>query len=315
MSTSSSHHGSEAIARCYDLLDIMRLAGITDLTEGIYTSGNPFCKQVYLAAQRRQADYLLDEIRCSRGTHILDVGCGYGPLLSQAKQRGATSAVGITLSAPQARYCKKHGLDAIVMNYWDIPSDWNALFTGVIANGSLEHFAQVEDAVAGNVDVVYRRMFQIVHRILKPGCRFATTAIHYRERGQADPCEVAKGPSRLPRGSDAYYFAWTQKQIFGGWLPEPGQFERCANGLFRLVREEDGTRDYHLTSEYWLRAARRHLICNPRVWIDLLCKLRRETRATMDMLRYIFIDQAWMWQFRGANPPTRLYRHTWEAVP
>ena len=38
-----------------------------------------------------------------------------------------------------------------------------------IANGSIEHFVQVEDALEGKQDEIYKKMFQIFYRILKSG--------------------------------------------------------------------------------------------------------------------------------------------------
>lgn len=217
--------------------------------------------------------------------HILDIGCGYGTLLAQARNRRA-GAVGITISEPQAQHCQRRGLDARLLNYRNTPQDWNGIFTGVVANGSPEHFVQIEDVMKGRVDNVYREMFEIVRRIVQPGYWFVTTAIHFREPNQADPNEIAKGPYQLPRGSDARNFSWTLRQIFGGWLPEPGQFERCTDGLFKLVRKVDGTHNYHLTSEYWLKAARLSLL-TPTAWAFIISKLLTKRKATIDMFRYI----------------------------
>src|SRR5205085_9256777 len=56
-------------------------------------------------------------------------------------------------------------------------------------------------------------------------------------------------------GSDDFHWAMLAKS-FGGWYPTRGQFQRCAAGLFTDIHQTDGTYDYHLTSEEWLRRIR-----------------------------------------------------------
>jgi hypothetical protein len=101
-------------------------------------------------------------------------------------------------------------------------------------------------------------------------------------------------------------------QGFGGWYPEPGQLERCAAGYFELVHEEDGTRDYHLTSEYWLRQFKQKLAYDPRVWWAIARQLRKRPGPAWQMLRLQLWDQSWAWQFREPAP-MRLLRQTWAA--
>jgi hypothetical protein len=148
---------------------------------------------------------------------------------------------------------------------------------------------------------------------LTPGERFVTTAIHFREEGQADPKAIRRGHAIFQRGSFEYHYA-NLVEAFGGWYPEPTQLERCAEGRFALVAEEDGTQDYHLTSEYWLRRLKWSLATNPRVWWTLAKKWRTSPRAMSDMMRTLLADQSWNWQFRGEQLPMQLLRQTWQAV-
>ena len=73
--------------------------GLTDFTDGKYVDDRND-RAAYLAAQERQAEYLLDQVHCGPGTRLLDIGCGYGRILEHAARRGAR-AVGITISPPQ----------------------------------------------------------------------------------------------------------------------------------------------------------------------------------------------------------------------
>jgi cyclopropane fatty-acyl-phospholipid synthase-like methyltransferase len=305
------------VVRCYATLSLAELiTSQPDFTEGRYL--NPpqgHDRAAYEAAQQAQAAYLLDEVHCrGAGSSLLDIGCGYGRILQAARARGAR-AVGITIAPPQVAYGRRAGLTVEHLSYRDLGTKWSGRFTCAIANGSLEHFAQVRDAVSGRLDAVYQELFTIVRRVLRgPGCRFITTAIHFRHEGQVKPERLVRGPAWLPRGGAEYHFAMVLGRVFGGWYPEPGQLQCCAQGSFQLVREEEGTTDYHYTSEYWLQELRRNLRRNPALWWGLLRRYCKDFEATSAMIRCLLVDQSWMWQFRGDPAPTRLLRQTWDAV-
>ena len=304
----------QTVVDCYDVLDLCVRGGVRDFTDGKYTSERND-RAAYLAAQCLQAEFLLDQVRCSSGDLVLDIGCGYGRILSQARRRGI-EAVGITLSPTQAAACQRSGLNAVVLDYRQIPYcdyEWPHRVNGIIANGSLEHFVQLEDAVQGRADLVYHELFDICRLLLVPGERFVTTAIHFREPGQVDPRQMEHGPGAFARGSLEYHYA-NLVEAFGGWYPEPGQLERCAEGRFVRVHEEDGTHDYFLTSEYWLGQLKWSLATRPQVWWGMAQKWRREPRAMNAMMRCLLVDQSWNWQFRGQRPPMQLLRQTWQAV-
>jgi cyclopropane-fatty-acyl-phospholipid synthase len=301
------------VRRCYDLLDIAPLCGVTDLTDGKYIDDRND-RTAYLKAQQRQAEYLLDQANCGAGTRLLDIGCGYGRILEHAARRGA-QPTGITVSPQQAANCCARGLDVHELNYRNIfhraDDSWECAFVAIIANGSLEHFVQVDDAAAGRTDEIYEEMFAICRRLLTDGGRFVTTAIHFREWGQFDPVDIVRGSSAHRRGGPEYQFALLT-ETFGGWYPEPGQLANCAAEYFDLIEEEDGTLDYHRTSEFWLGRMKQSLATSPRVWWAVAGKWRRYPRATWAMLRSHLWDQAWYWQFR-APAPMRLLRQTWRA--
>ncbi|HEY4231887.1 MAG TPA: class I SAM-dependent methyltransferase [Lacipirellulaceae bacterium] len=297
---------------CYDVLDAGVAGGVTDFTEGIYVNERND-RAAYLAAQSRQAEYLLDQVACGPGTRLLDIGCGYGRILEHAARRGATP-IGITISLPQMAYGQARGLDIRELNYRDIFNSpdraWDRDFDAVVANGSLEHFVQVADAVAGRANDIYGELFAICRRLLRDSGRLVTTAIHFRKIGQVNPFDMLGGPYIHPRGSDNYHFAMVLERTFGGWYPEPGQLARCAAPYFELIAEEDGTDDYHHTSEYWLRRQQWSTAFNPAVWWSVARKGLRRPLAVAEMLRCLAWDQSWAWQFRPPAP-TRLLRQTW----
>ena len=100
----------------------------------------------------------------------------------------------------------------------------------------------------------------------------------------------------------------------GGYYPELGQLERCAAGYFELVAEVDGTEDYLLTSEEWLRQVREVIFSRRGAWIGVksLPVACRAPQQYLTLLLGFLASQSWNWQFRPPNPPTRLLRQTWE---
>jgi len=307
-----AERGTAATVRaCYDLMTVAPACGVTDLTDGKYPDGRND-RSAYLAAQERQAEFLLDQAHCGTGTRLLDIGCGYGRVLEHAARRG-TEAIGITISPPQVMACAARGLRVLELNYRDALSNplLTHRFDAIVANGSLEHFVQITDAAAGRASGIYDEFFGICRRLLDGDGRLVTTAIHFREAGQFDPKSIAAGPTAHPRGSDAFQFAMLV-DVFGGWYPEPGQLEQCAAPHFDLVHEEDGTHDYHLTSEFWLRRFKQRLAYDPRVWLAVARQLWQRRRQAWKMLRLQLWDQSWAWQFRPPAP-MRLLRQTWAA--
>jgi cyclopropane-fatty-acyl-phospholipid synthase len=300
------------VVACYSVFDhFFPALGFTDLTDGMY-EGDP--TRPYEAAQARQAEVLLDRAGVGPGSRLLDIGCGYGRILTAAGARGAR-AWGITVSPEQVRRDTAAGLNVRLADYKHLGPEWDGQFDAVVANGSLEHFVQPADAEAGRDDAIYRHLFATAHRLLDSAGagRFVTTAIHFRRR--PDPRDWLRPPSAFPRGSAGFHWSRLTRS-FGGWYPVPGQPERCAAGRFRLVHQEDGTEDYWLTSEAWLTAARRALgsVRAARVWWQALpCLLRRPVH-TARMLRCLLGSESWNWQFRGDPPPTRLLRQTWERL-
>lgn len=299
------------VATCYSVVDrFFPASGLFDLTEGIY-HGDP--ELPFEQAQANQHDYLLDQVQCGAGDRLLDIGCGYGTLLQRALHRG-TVGVGITVNPEQVSHCRRNGLDVHLLDYRAVPKEWDGAFDGLIANGSIEHFVLPYDEATGRADKVYRHLFATVHRLIDPASRarrFATTTIHVL-RKPADPLALLHNPLTFPRGSDDFHWA-VLEQGWGGYYPEPDQLRRCADGYFDLVEEVDGTEDYRLSSEEWLRQVRRALLSSRVVTISLrsLPVFVRAPRLFLTLLLGFLCSQSWNWQFRSPDPPTQLLRQTW----
>lgn len=299
------------VVTCYSAVDrFFPACGLFDLTEGIY-HGDP--NTPYEQAQANQVNYLLDQIGCGPARCILDLGCGYGTLLELTRMRDAVG-VGITVSPEQVRYCRREGLKAYLLDHRLIPDEWDHTFDGIVANGSIEHFVQPDDAAAGRQDDIYRQMFARVHRLINPNSsfrRFATTTIHF-VRKPAKPLDILKNPFIFRWGSDDFHRAVLARG-WGGYYPEVGQLQYCAEGYFELIAEVDGTEDYRLTSEEWLRRIHQALLSVRMVKITIrsLPILLRSPGQILTLLLNILLSDSWTWQFRMPKTPMRLLRQTW----
>jgi cyclopropane-fatty-acyl-phospholipid synthase len=300
---------TKTTVHCYEFWDrVFRRAGVLDYTEGLY-HGDPTIP--YEQAQHDQVCYLLDEVGCHEGSRILDVGCGNGRLLDEARRRGA-DGVGITISPHQAEFCRRKGLAVHLLDYRDIGADWDGRFDAVIANGPMEHFVQPGDALEGRADAIYGDFFATCHRVVDPHSssrRLMNTTIHF-DRVYVEPKEAMKSPWSFPWFSDKFHYAMLVRG-FGGYYPSLGQFERCARPYFNLIAERDATHDYHLTSEEWLRHGLRSL-WSPRQWSRLLPFAACHPLHAATMLFSLAVAQSWNWQFRGDEPPMKHLWQTWE---
>jgi cyclopropane fatty-acyl-phospholipid synthase-like methyltransferase len=299
----------ELVQLCYTLVHAAEAVGIRDLADGEYAPGDTTLEQ----GIERQLNYLLDQVGCTRlGFRLLEIGCGYGHLLKLAKARGA-HAVGVNLSPEQVNFCNDHGLQAYCCNYRDLleAAEWQGRFDGVIANGSLEHWVQPEDVLAGRMDAIYRESFAIAHRMLDPAApeaRYVTTAIHVKR--EVRPEWLLTPWRRHPRGSDRRHYSLLHNWM-GGYYPVAGQLEACAEPYFSLEAEVDGTLGYKIANDYRMARMMRGLYTNPKMVWRIARMLLRRPRITRTMIQCYFLEKTWDWQFWGDAPPMQLLRHTW----
>src|ERR1700758_482936 len=73
-------------------------------------------------AQARKHDYVAEQVGIGPGRRLLDLGCGWGPLLAYARSRGGVG-VGVTLSAAQVAACRRHRLDVHLEDAREIERD------------------------------------------------------------------------------------------------------------------------------------------------------------------------------------------------
>jgi cyclopropane fatty-acyl-phospholipid synthase-like methyltransferase len=300
---------TKLVKLCYTLVHAAEAVGIRDLADGEFRPADMTLEE----GIERQLNYLLDQVGCDRpGFRLLEIGCGYGHLLRLARQRGAR-AVGVNVSPEQVKYCSDDGLQVYCCTYRDLleATEWHRQFDGVIANGSLEHWVQPEDVEAGRMNSIYHESFAIAHKALDPradAARYVTTAIHVKR--DVKPDYLLTPWHRQPRGSDRRHFSLLHNWM-GGYYPVDGQLQECASPYFSPLAEMDGTLGYRIANDYRMARMLRGLYTNPKlIWRIARC-LVRHPLVTSTMIECYFIEKSWDWQFRGADPPMKLLRHTW----
>jgi cyclopropane-fatty-acyl-phospholipid synthase len=200
-------------------------------------------------AQRRKHDYIAEQLTIGPGRRVLDLGCGWGPLLNDIRRRGATG-VGVTLSEAQAAACRRNGLDVHLHDAREVTADTFGPFDAVASLGAFEHFCSVEEYRAGRQDEIYASLFEHIAGMLPTGGRLYLQTMVFGPRMIA-PDDVSID---APRESDAWYLALLQKQFPGSFLPfGQEQVIRAAAAHLRLVSSISGRLDYLETIRQWRR--------------------------------------------------------------
>ena len=109
-------------------------------------------------AQRRKHEYVAEQIGIGSGRRVLDLGCGWGPLLNFIRSREATG-IGVTLSSAQAEACRRNGLDARIEDARKVTRETFGDFDALASLGAFEHFCSVEDYRAGRQEEIYASLF------------------------------------------------------------------------------------------------------------------------------------------------------------
>ena len=203
-------------------------------------------------AQRRKHDYVAEQVGIGPGRRLLDLGCGWGPLLDYARARGGTG-VGVTLSSAQLAACRRHGLEVYLEDAREIDSERFGAFDAVACLGAFEHFCSPEDYQAGRQEQIYRDLFARVSSLLPPGGRFyLQTMVFGRNMIPASRIDLEALRALPPRDSDEWYIALLGRQFPGSWLPfGQEQVIRCAEPRLRLVSSVSGRLDYIETINRW----------------------------------------------------------------
>lgn len=212
-------------------------------------------KKSYAQAQTDKYNWIFTNLKLGsdlKGKKVLDIGCGWGPILNAVRERGGT-AVGLTLSPNQVAQCTKNGLDARLKDYKKLtPNELNGL-DAIISIGAFEHFCSVEEKLAGKQEEVYKEFFKIcAKRLPKCGHLFLQTMTWGNE--SPDP---KKSTLDAPRDSAEAILARMEYLYPGSWLPDGlEQIVKCAKPYFDFEMHNNGRQDYLATLRAWTASTR-----------------------------------------------------------
>src|SRR3954453_6395444 len=198
-------------------------------------------------AQRRKHDYVAEQIGIGPGRRMLDLGCGWGPLLAYARERGA-DGVGVTLSSAQAAACRRHGLDARVHDARMVDREGFGQFDAIASLGAFEHFCSPDDYEAGRQEQVYEGLFDNIAGMLPDGGRlYLQTMVWGRNMIPIEDIDIDAA-----RDSDSWCLALIGFQVPGPFLAVgPEQIVPCPEPRLRLVEATSGRLDYIETIKQW----------------------------------------------------------------
>ena len=198
-------------------------------------------------AQRRKHEYVAEQIGIEPGRRVLDLGCGWGPLLKFIRDRQA-DGIGVTLSSAQAASCRRHGLDARIQDARKVTREGYGDFDAVASLGAFEHFCSPEDFRAGHQERVYGELFANIAGLLPEGGRLYLQTMVFG-RNMIDPDRVSID---APRDSDEWYLALMMHQFPGSFLPfGDEQIVAAAEPHLQHVSSVSGRLDYIETIKQW----------------------------------------------------------------
>jgi cyclopropane-fatty-acyl-phospholipid synthase len=198
-------------------------------------------------AQGRKHEYVAEQVGIGPGRRVLDLGCGWGPMLDVVRRRGGTG-VGVTLSSAQVEACRHHGLDVQLADARGLTREEYGSFDAVISLGAFEHFCSPEEHAAGRQDEIYRDLFARVADVLPDHGRLYLQTMVFGP----NMIPLADVDIGAPRESDAWYLALLGRQFPGSLLPFGfDQILECAEAHFDLVASSNGRLDYIETIRQW----------------------------------------------------------------
>lgn len=188
-------------------------------------------------AQANKAAYILQKLHLEEGMEILDIGCGWGYLLTEAVKKYKVRGTGITLSHEQCKAfrekIKAEGLEdrlsVRLMDYRDLPR-MKKQFDRVVSVGMMEHVGRKN----------YPLFLECINQVLKEG---GVCLLHFISALKEYPGDT-----------------WIRKYIFpGGMIPSLREtVSHMAEENFHILDVENLRLHYNRTLLCWLKNYREH---------------------------------------------------------
>ena len=190
-------------------------------------------------AQRTKVDLVCKKLALKQGERVLDVGCGWGAFVIHATREYGVSAVGITLSPPQAELAQRRiaeaGLsDKIEVRVADYRDLHGERYDAIASIGMVEHVGE------NQIDVYAQKLASLLN---------------------ANGRLLNHGIAHLPQGL-GYHGDFTQRYVFPDG--DPLHLSRVQLALERagFVTEhvEEFGKDYYDTLSEWIKRLDENLV-------------------------------------------------------
>ena len=188
-------------------------------------------------AQRRKLDLICRKLQLKEGQRLLDVGCGWGALVTHAARYYGVEAVGITLSSEQAAYARElTDLQGLSDKVTILEQDYRTVdgtFDAIASVGMFEHVGRSKMGT----------YFDHLRSLLVPGGVLLNHAIGTRERN---------------RGRIKPTFVSTYVFPDGELLPIEEVVGAAERAGFELRDLESLRTSYALTLRHWVANLEQH---------------------------------------------------------
>lgn len=199
-------------------------------------------------AQVAKHKFIAESLNIKKGSKVLDMGCGWGPVYNYMTRERGADCIGLTLSKGQAEACQKKGMNVFLKDCRFIrPQDFG-MFDAITCIGAFEHFCSVEDYKAGKQEKIYQDFFHTVYNLLPVGGRFYLQSMAFSKNMIA----LKDVDINAEKGSVPHICALMVKTFPGSWLPYGLEMiTRNTQPFFKVISESSGRLDYIETIAQW----------------------------------------------------------------
>jgi len=191
-------------------------------------------------AQRQKVRHVLNKVRPKTGETLLDIGCGWGSVISEAAGRFGMDALGITLSEEQVAWFNERAVagtpkvggkcESRLLHYHELVNQGRT-FDKIVSVGMLEHVGKQHIGTFA----------KDLKALLKPGGLALIHCITFTSEAPVSP--------------------WILKHIFpGGYIPTVSELVRhFSDQLLVILDVENLGQHYALTLDRWLANFEAHV--------------------------------------------------------
>jgi cyclopropane-fatty-acyl-phospholipid synthase len=234
-------------------------------------------------AQAAKHQFMAEQLGITKGSSVLDMGCGWGPFLNFITKRGAI-ATGLTFSEGQYEACKKNGFDVHIKDARTVKPEDFGTFDAIVSVGAFEHFCSYEEYKEGKQEGIYRDFFETVAKLLPQKGRFYLQTMVWGKNMIS--YDLIKKPAE--KNSDAYLIKLMLEHFPGSYLPYGSEMIlRNAEPFFNLINISSGRLDYIETTNQWRKKIRKFSFKKYALYLSLLPKFffSKEFRYKLEVFR------------------------------